>query len=120
MMGVVRARSRKTTVLPRENGPVNWYNTPVDLHGQPLRFPWSADFIKKVINASLRLSPNVRPDYKFKWQGRGKEHLDHQLQHLDFANVPKWIGIAAQTRDRSLSRRMPPSNMNLPGALVDA
>ena len=46
MMGVVRARSRKATVLPREYGPVNWYNAPVTLHGQPFRFPWSVDFIK--------------------------------------------------------------------------
>ena len=67
MMGVVRARSRKATVLPREYGPVNWYNAPVGLHGQPFRFPWSADFIKIVINSSLRVSPNVRPDYKFKF-----------------------------------------------------
>ena len=127
MMGVIRARSRKATALPREYGPVNWYNAPVDQHGQLFRFPWSADFIKKVINSSLRVSPNVRPDYKFKfiqvpnryWKepvgyprahpiGRGKEHLDHQLRHLDFANVPKWIGVAAQIRDRNLSRRMAP------------
>ena len=39
LMGVVRARSRKATVLPREYSPVNWYNAPVDLHGQPFRFP---------------------------------------------------------------------------------
>ena len=67
MMGVVRAHSRKATVLPREYGPVNWYNAPVDLHGQPFRFPWSADFIKSVITSSLRVSPSVRPDYKFKF-----------------------------------------------------
>ena len=39
MMGVVRARSRKATVLPREYGPINWYNAPVDLNGQLFRFP---------------------------------------------------------------------------------
>ena len=32
MMGVVRARSRKAAVLPREYGPINWYNAPVDLN----------------------------------------------------------------------------------------
>ena len=67
MMSVVRARSRKATVLPQEYGPINWYKAPVDLHGQPFRFPWSADFIIKVINSSLRVNPNVRPDYKFKF-----------------------------------------------------
>ena len=127
MMGVVRAGSRKAAVLPREYGPVNWYNAPVDLNGQPFRFPWSSDFIKKMINSCLGISPNVRPDYKFKiiqvpnryWKepvgyprarpiGRGKELLDHQLRHLDFANVPEWISVAAQIRDRNLSRRMAP------------
>ena len=47
MMGVVRARSRKAAILPREYGPINWYNAPVDLNGQPFRFPRSSDFIKK-------------------------------------------------------------------------
>ena len=32
MMGVVRARSRKAAVIPREYGPINWYNAPVDLN----------------------------------------------------------------------------------------
>ena len=109
MMGVIRARSRKATVLPREYGPINWYNAPVDLHGQTFRFPWSSDFIKKMINACLRISPHARPDYKFKFIqvpnryrkepvgyprarpiGRGKGLLDHQLRHFDFANVTKW------------------------------
>ena len=40
MMGVVRARSRKAAVLPREHGHINWYNAPVDLNGQPFWFPW--------------------------------------------------------------------------------
>ena len=125
MMGVVRARSRKAAVLPRENGPINWYNASVDINGQPFRFSWSSDFIKKVINPCLELSPHVRSDYKFKliqvpnryWKepvgyprarpiGRGKELLDHQLRHLDVANVPIWIHVAALVRDRNLSRRM--------------
>ena len=126
-MVIVRARSRKAAILPREYGPINWYNCPVDLNGQPFRFPWSSDFIKKTINLCLRISPHVRPDYKFKfiqvpnryWKepvgcprarpiGRDKELLDHQLRYLDVANVPKWISVAAQIRDRSLSRRMTP------------
>ena len=40
--------------------------------------------------------------------GRGKELLNHQLQHLDVANVPKWISVAAQIRDRNLSHRLAP------------
>ena len=105
MVGVVRARSRKAAILPREYGPINWYNAPVDLNGQPFRFPWSSDFIKKLINSCLRISHHVRPDYKFQfiqapnfyWKEPvgypgarpiGKELLDHQLRPLDDANVP--------------------------------
>ena len=40
--------------------------------------------------------------------GRGKELLNHQLRHLDVANVPKWNNVAAQVRDLNLSRRMTP------------
>ena len=127
MMGVVRARSRKAAVLPREYGPINWYNASVDLSGQPFRFPWSSDSIEKVVNSCLQLSTHVRSDYKFifiqvphrYWKepvgyprarplGRGKELLDHQLRHLDVAIVPKWIHVAALVRDRNLSRRMAP------------
>ena len=127
MMGVIRARSRKAAVLPREYGPVNWYNAPLDQQGQPYRFPWSVEFIKKTITASLRASPTVRSDYKFKfikvpnryWKepvgyprarpvARGKEFLDYQLGYLDHAIVPKWIDVAAHIRNRNLSRRMAP------------
>ena len=67
MMGVIRARARKAAVLPREYGPVNWYNAPMDLHGQPFRLPWTVDFMKKTINSSLESSPTVRSDYKIKF-----------------------------------------------------
>ena len=127
MMGVNRARARKAAVLSREYGPVNWYNAPMDLHGQPFRFPWTVDFIKKTINSSLDASPTVRSDYKFKFIkvpnryrkepvgyprarpiARGQELLNHQLRHTDCANVPQWVSVAAQVRDRNLSRRMAP------------
>ena len=127
MMGVIRARARKAAVLPREYGPVNRYNAPMDLHGQPFPFPWTVDFIKKTINSSLDASPTVRSDYKFKfikvpnryWKepvgyhrarpiARGQERLNHQLRHTDYANVPQWFSVAAQVRDRNLSRRMAP------------
>ena len=127
MMGVIRARPRKAAVLPRGYGPVNWYNAPMDLHGQPFRFPWTVDLIKKTINSSLDASPTVRSDYKFKfikvpnhyWKepvgyprarpiARGQELLNHQLRHTDCANVPQWISVAAQVRDRNLSRLMAP------------
>ena len=99
----------------------------MDLHGQPFRFQWTVDFIKKTINSSLDASPSVRSDYRFKfikvpnryWKkpvgyprarpiARCQELLNHQLRHTDYANVPQWISVAAQVRDRNLSRRMAP------------
>ena len=125
-MGVIIARTRRATVLPRDNSPVNWYNAPIDLQGQPFRFPSFSENLRK-INASLGASPNTRSNYHFKfikvpnryWKepvgyphahpiARGQEHLYHQLHHLDFARVPQWIEVAAQMRDHSLSRRMAP------------
>ena len=67
MMGVIRARTRKATVLAKEYVPVNWYNGPVHLHGQPIRFLWSSETLRKMINASLRASPNARSNYHFKF-----------------------------------------------------
>ena len=67
MMGVIRTRTRKVIVLPSEFGPVNWYNAPVDLQGQPIRFPWSTQALRKIIKARLRASPNAGAYYKFKF-----------------------------------------------------
>ena len=125
MMGVIKARTRKATVLPREFGSVN--NAPVDLKGEPYRFPWSTETLRKIMNASLRACPNARADYKFKFVqipnryskepvgyprarriARGQEYMDHQLHHLDFARLHQWIEAAAHVRKRNFSRRMNP------------
>ena len=115
MMGVIRARARKAAVLPREYGPVNWYNAPMDLHGQPFRFPWTVDFIKKTINSRIDASPIDRSDYKFKFikvpNRYWKEPVGYPrspVRHTDYANVPQWIRVAAQVHDRNLFRRMAP------------
>ena len=67
MMGVIRVRTRKATVLSRENSPVNWYKAPVVLNGQPFRFPWPTEILRKIINASLRASLNARSNYSSKY-----------------------------------------------------
>ena len=67
MMGVIRARTRKATVILRDYGTVNWYNAPVDMHGQPFRFPWSSEVLRKMITTSLRASPNARSNHQFKF-----------------------------------------------------
>ena len=109
----------------REHGPVNWYAAPLSLGGVPFRFPWSQDFIRKVIRASTSAGPPIDPLYTFKcitfpnryWKepvgwprarpvGRSPEILNHQLQHLDFAHVPGWIEAAAQIRQRNLQCRI--------------
>ena len=66
LMGVLRARTRKACPLPREHGPVNWYSAPRSLDGVPFRFPWSQDFIRKVIRTSTSADPPIDPLYSFK------------------------------------------------------
>ena len=134
LMGFIRARTRKATVLPREFVPVNWYNALVNLNGQPFRFPWPTETLRKIINASLRASPKVRSDYMFRfiqipnryWKepvgyhrrrpiARRQEYLNHQLQHLDFARVHLRIKVAAQVRGRNQYCRYLPCSTILPG-----
>ena len=136
-MGLLRARTRKASPLPREHVPVIWYAAPLSLCGVPFRFPLSEDFIRKVIRASTSAGPPIDPLYTFKcitfpnryWKepvrwprarpvGRSPEILNHQLQHLDFqgwdngnvssAHVPGWIEAAAQIRQRNLQCRITP------------
>ena len=110
MMGVVR-----------ENGPVNWYNAPLELYGKLFRFPWPTEMLRKIINTSSRANSNSRTNYTCKlvqvpnrlWKNpnaRGKEHLDHQIQYLDFARVHQLI----EEQRRNLSHRMAPCSLSLP------
>ena len=127
LMGLLRARARKACPLPREYGPVNWYSAPLSLNGVPFRFPWSQEFIRKVIRASTSAGPPVDPLYAFKcitfpnhyWKeplgwprakpvGRAPEAFNRQIQYMELAQIPNWIEGAAQTRQRNLQSRVTP------------
>ena len=127
LMGLLRARTRKACPLPREHGPVNWYSAPLSLDGVPFRFPWSQDFIRKVIRTSTSAGPPIDPLYTFKcmtlpnryWKeplgwprakpvGRAPEIFNRQIQHLELAQIPGWIEGAAQIRQRNLQCRITP------------
>ena len=126
-MGLLRARTRKACPLPREYGPINWYSAPLSLDGVPFRFPWSQDFIRKVIRASTSAGPPIDPLYSFKcitlpnryWKeplgwprakpvGRAPEIFNRQIQHLELAQIPGWIEGAARIRQRNLQCRITP------------
>ena len=64
-MGVIRARKGKASVLPREYGPLNWYNAHRDLDRKPFRFQWPTEILRKLTNASLSASTNSRSNYVF-------------------------------------------------------
>ena len=66
LLGLLRARTRKACPLPREYGPINWYSAPLSLNGVPFRFPWTQDFIRKVIRASTSAGPPIDPLYSFR------------------------------------------------------
>ena len=92
LVGLLRARTRKACPLPREHGPVNWYSAPLSLEGVPFRFPWSQEFVRKVIRASTSAGPPIDPLYCFKciasqpaigrnhWVGQGRNPLDVPLK----------------------------------------
>ena len=61
LMGLLRARTRKAYPLPQEYGPINWYSAPLSLHGVPFSFPWTQEFIRKVIRASTIAGPPIDP-----------------------------------------------------------
>ena len=128
-MGLLRARTRKASPLPREHSPVNWYAAPLSIDGFPFRFPWSQEILRKIIRASMSASSNVDPLYFFKcitfpnwyWKepvgsprarpvGLTPNCLNHQIQHLDLARVPGWIESAAQVQQRNLKCRIAPLN----------
>ena len=127
LMGLLRDRTRKACPLPREYGPVNWYSAPLSLNGVPFRFPWTQEFIRKVIRASTSAGPPIDPLYTFKcitfpnhyWKeslgwprakpvGRAPETFNRQIQHLELAQIPGWIEGAAQIRQRNLRCRITP------------
>ena len=127
LAGLLRARTRKACPLPREHGPVNWYSAPLSLGETPFRFPWSQDFIRKVIRASTSAGPPIDPLYSFKcislpnryWKEplgwprakpvrRAPEILNRQIQHMELAQIPGWIEGAAQIRERNLQCRITP------------
>ena len=49
LMGILKARTKKACPLPREYGPVNWYNAPLDNQGIPVRFDWSLTSQRKYV-----------------------------------------------------------------------
>ena len=127
LMCLLRARTRKACPLPREYGPVNWYSAPLSLNGVPFRFPWTKEFIRKVIRASTSAGPPIDHLYTLKcitfpnhyWKdplgwprakvvGRAPETLNRQIQHLELAQIPGWIEGAAQIRQRNLRCRITP------------
>ena len=127
LLGLLRARTRKACPLPREHGPVNWYSAPLSLEGVPFRFPWSQDFIRKVIRASTSAGPPVDPLYSFicitfpnhYWKeplgwprakpvGRAPETFNCQIQHMELAQIPGWIEGATQIRQKNLQCRITP------------
>ena len=54
LVRVLTNRTKKACTLPREHGPVNWFEAPLDSHGTLLGFPWDLSSLKKFAAESLR------------------------------------------------------------------
>ena len=53
LMGVLKTRAKKTGPLPKEYGPINWYDAPLDKLGVPVRYPWDFPTLRKYVSESL-------------------------------------------------------------------
>ena len=53
LMGVLKMRTKNACPLPREYGPVNWYNAPMGRKGLPVRFDWSLTQLRKYVTEGL-------------------------------------------------------------------
>ena len=54
LMGTPRTRTKKACALPHEYGPANWYGSPLDASGMPIRFNWSMNSIRMYFNEILQ------------------------------------------------------------------
>ena len=54
LMGILRTETKKACALPSEYGPVNWYVSPLDASGMPIRYNWSVGSIRTYLNESLQ------------------------------------------------------------------
>ena len=66
LMGILLTRTKKACALPREYGPVNWYASPLDSSGLPVRYNWSLSSIRTYLNANLRsIGGHLNREYAF-------------------------------------------------------
>ena len=54
LMGVLKTRTKKACPLPREYGPVNCYNAPLDRKRLPVRYDWSLTQLRKYVTECLQ------------------------------------------------------------------
>ena len=63
---ILKARTKKACPLPREYGPVNWYTSPLDNQGIPLRFNWSFAHLRKYVTECVQaMGGHTNRDYNF-------------------------------------------------------
>ena len=64
LAGILKARTKKACPLPREYGPVNWYTSPLDNQGIPLRFNWSFAHLRKYVTDCVQaMGGHTNRDY---------------------------------------------------------
>ena len=66
LAGILKARTKKACPLPREYGPVNWYTSPLDNQGIPLRFNWSFAHLREYVTECVQaMGGHTNRDYYF-------------------------------------------------------
>ena len=54
LAGILKTRTKEACPLPREYGPVNWYTSPLDNQGIPLRFNWSFAHLRMYVTECVQ------------------------------------------------------------------
>ena len=66
LSGILKARTKKACPFPREYGDVNWYTSPLDREGIPIRFNWSFTHLRKYVTECLQvMGGHTNRNYNF-------------------------------------------------------
>ena len=132
LAGILKARTKKACPLPREYGPVNWYNSPLDHHGIPQRFNWSFAHLRKYVTECVQaMGGHTNQGYNFQmiklparyWRGpigyaRAKpismveKGFNEQYAYRDHYKLGVWMSRTLEERQGRLKGLIiPPQTM---------
>ena len=128
LSGILKARTKKACPRPRENGLVNWYTSPLDKEGIPIRFNWRFTHLRKYVTECLQvMGGHTNRNYNFQminipakyWRGpigylRAKpislveRGFNKQYAYRDHYKLGVWMSRTLEERPGRLKRLVAP------------